>query len=151
MRKNNLDEMQEQKLLKIEHNGMWFAFWGLLIAILVQICMGADFKQFIGEWLIFMILCIYTSIGCIKNGIWDRSLKPNVKTNILLSLIAALVVCVTFGFAWHGSQPIMHVALGGIILGVFVFTACFIALEASCSIYKKRREKLDEETKTSEE
>lgn len=28
--KNNLDEMQEQKLLKIEHNGMWFAFWDYL-------------------------------------------------------------------------------------------------------------------------
>ena len=35
--KNNLDEMQEQKLLKIEHNGMWFALWGLIIAIIVQL------------------------------------------------------------------------------------------------------------------
>ena len=30
MKKNNLDEMQEQELLKIEHNGCWLAFWGLL-------------------------------------------------------------------------------------------------------------------------
>ena len=28
--KNKLDEMQELKMLKIEHNGCWFAFWGLL-------------------------------------------------------------------------------------------------------------------------
>ena len=30
MKKSNLDEMQEQELLKIEHNGCWLAFWGLL-------------------------------------------------------------------------------------------------------------------------
>ncbi|MDD7312724.1 MAG: hypothetical protein PUH78_09820 [Clostridia bacterium] len=28
--KNNLDERQEQTLLRIERNGCWFAFWALL-------------------------------------------------------------------------------------------------------------------------
>ncbi len=28
--KNRLDEMQEQKMLQIEHNACWLAFWGLL-------------------------------------------------------------------------------------------------------------------------
>ena len=32
---SNLDEMQEQKMLKIEHNGYWLGFWGLLAAILI--------------------------------------------------------------------------------------------------------------------
>ena len=27
--KSNLDELQELKLLKIEHNGCWLAFWGI--------------------------------------------------------------------------------------------------------------------------
>ena len=27
--KSNLDERQELKLLKIEHNGCWIAFWGI--------------------------------------------------------------------------------------------------------------------------
>ena len=31
--KNNLDEMQEAKLLQIEHNGFWLAFWGLLATL----------------------------------------------------------------------------------------------------------------------
>ena len=35
-KKNNLDEMQEQKLLKIEHNGCWLAFWGLFIVLIAQ-------------------------------------------------------------------------------------------------------------------
>ena len=34
--KNKLDEMQEQKLLHIEHNGCWFAFWALIVAMFVQ-------------------------------------------------------------------------------------------------------------------
>lgn len=33
---SQLDEMQEQKLLKIEHTSFWLAFWGLVAAILVQ-------------------------------------------------------------------------------------------------------------------
>ena len=32
---SNLDEMQEQKMLKIEHNGYWLGFCGLLVAILI--------------------------------------------------------------------------------------------------------------------
>lgn len=35
-RTNKLDEMQEQKMLKIEHNGCWLAFWGLFVSLLVQ-------------------------------------------------------------------------------------------------------------------
>ena len=27
-KKSNLDEMQEQELLKVEHNGCWIVFWG---------------------------------------------------------------------------------------------------------------------------
>ena len=34
MKKNNLDERQEQIMLKIEHNGFWIAFWMLLAAML---------------------------------------------------------------------------------------------------------------------
>ena len=40
MKKSNLDEMQEQKLLKIEHNGFWFAFFGLFAAIMIQLALG---------------------------------------------------------------------------------------------------------------
>ena len=43
--KSNLDELQELKLLKIEHNGCWLAFWGLLAVILTQIAIGNDSKH----------------------------------------------------------------------------------------------------------
>ena len=38
--KSNLDERQELKLLKIEHNGCWIAFWGLLIVMAIQMIVG---------------------------------------------------------------------------------------------------------------
>ena len=49
-RKSNLDEMQEQELLKIEHNGCWLAFWGLLIVMIIQsFAFGSfDFKALAG-------------------------------------------------------------------------------------------------------
>ena len=36
-RRNNLDEMQEQKLLHIESRGYWLAFWGLAAALIIQL------------------------------------------------------------------------------------------------------------------
>ena len=64
--KSNLDELQELKLLKIEHNGCWLAFWGLLAVILTQIAIGNDSKQDLsGEWIVFMCLAAYLTIGCL--------------------------------------------------------------------------------------
>ena len=54
MKKNNLDEMQEQELLKIEHNGCWLAFWGLLAVMAVQMMMRVPGSQMLGEWIVFM-------------------------------------------------------------------------------------------------
>ena len=77
---NKLDEMQEQRLLHIERNGCWFAFWALLISIFVQMFIfgPGNFKEIAGEWIVFMILAIYLSAACLKNGIWDRRLKPDL-------------------------------------------------------------------------
>ena len=36
MKKSNLDERQEQELLRIERNGFWLAFWLLVGAVLIQ-------------------------------------------------------------------------------------------------------------------
>lgn len=40
--KSNLDERQEMQLLQIEHRGFWFAFWALVISLLIQTGMGID-------------------------------------------------------------------------------------------------------------
>ena len=36
--KNNLDEMQEAKLLQIEHNACWLAFWAYDIRSVYAVC-----------------------------------------------------------------------------------------------------------------
>ena len=77
MKKSNLDEMQEQELLKIEHKGCWLAFWGLLAAMAIQMVMRVPGRQVLGEWIVFMVLCLYLCIACLRKGIWDRHLKAN--------------------------------------------------------------------------
>lgn len=145
--KNNLDEMQEQKLLQIEHNGCWFAFWALFISITVQnIIFDNQFQYVIGEWIIFMCLCIYLGVTCIKNGIWDRRLKADPKTNSITSLIAGLFMAVImFIMAYKRSGMIGGSICAGVFAGGFVFVLCLIVFSISTSLYKKRVEELEAE------
>lgn len=144
-RKNNLDERQELELLRIEHNGCWLAFWGLLIVMLVQLLAGNDSAQnLVGEWIVFMCLALYLTIACIKNGIWDRKLKPNWKTNVIASMIAAVVT----GVIWFViSYKNYHKLVGSIATGVIIFLCigvlCFFALTISSKVYKNRLQKLE--------
>ena len=153
-RKNHLDERQEQALLKIEHNGCWLAFWGLLIAMAVQLVLnGYDFKVLAGEWFVFMVLCLYIGSACMKNGIWDRSLQPNAKTNLLLSLLAGLAFGALMFFSiWKNfpDKP-MGAAAGALISGGIIFAICFLALSISARLMKKRQEQLEREDAEEEE
>ena len=145
MKKNNLDEMQEQELLKIEHNGCWLAFWGLLAVMVIQMVMGVPGAQMLGEWIVFMVLALYIVIACLRKGIWDRHLKANRKTNLIISLLAgaAAGILITVSNPYL-SEPLDYVLVAG-ISGGFTFVLCFIALSLSTKLYKKRREKLDQE------
>ena len=145
MKKNNLDEMQEQELLKIEHNGCWLAFWGLLAVMVIQMVMGVPGAQMLGEWIVFMVLALYIVIACLRKGIWDRHLKANRKTNLIISLLAgaAAGILITVSNPYL-SEPLDYVLVAG-ISGGFTFVLCFIALSLSTKLYKKRREKLEQE------
>ena len=145
MKKNNLDEMQEQELLKIEHNGCCLAFWGLLVVMAVQMVMRVPGRQMLGEWIVFMALSLYIAIACLRKGIWDRHLKANRKTNLIISLLAgaAAGILITVSNPYL-SEPLDYV-LVVCISGGFTFVLCFIALSLSMKLYKKRREKLDAE------
>ena len=145
MKKSNLDEMQEQELLKIEHNGCWLAFWGLLAVMAVQMMMRVPGSQMLGEWIVFMVLCLYIAIACLRKGIWDRCLKANWKTNLVGSLIAAVATgSLVALYNPYLSEPLDYVLVAG-IAGGFTFVLCFAALSISMKLYKKRREKLDQE------
>ena len=146
IKKNNLDERQEQTLLKIEHNGFWLAFWGLVVCILAQtFIFGSDFRTIIGEFILLMILGVYIVISCLKNGIWDRRLKANPKTNLIVSLIAGLVPGVLMFFKVYSDHPdkIYGSIAAGAFIAVFTFALCFALLSISAYAYKKRVEKLE--------
>ena len=145
---NHLDEHQEQELLRIEHNGCWLAFWGLLIAIMAQqLIFGLSFARVAGEWIVFMGLAVYIAIASSRRGIWDRALKMDLKTNLIVSGVAALV----FG-AWMVAMSLRRIPdkpVGAVAAGVFsavlVFAVCFAALSFAAHATKKRLEALEAE------
>lgn len=146
MKKNNLDEMQEQTLLRIEHNGCWLAFWGLLAVLLVEMMLNLGIKAIAGEWIVFMVLAVYLTADCLRHGIWDRRLKADGKTNLIVSLIAGVAVAVTVALrvSSFATEPLDYVIAGG-ISGVCTFLLCLAALSISTALYKKRKEKLEQE------
>ena len=145
MKKSNLDEMQEQALLKIEHNGCWLAFWGLLAAMALQMVMRVPGRQMLGEWIVFMALSLYIVIACLRKGIWDRHLKANWKANLIVSLLAAVAtgILVTLSNPYL-SEPLDYVLVAG-LTGGFTFVLCFTALSVCTKLYRNRRNKLDKE------
>lgn len=143
-RKNKLDEMQEQKLLKIERNGMWFAFWGLFATILIQSLINKE-ANIIGELIVFMCLSIYIVFACLKNGIWDRKLEPNIKTNIIVSSISGILCGLTFFISSYLKyEKLLGSIATGIIMLVQVFALAFVTLTIFSAIYKKRIKKIEE-------
>lgn len=146
MKKNNLDEMQEQKLLKIEHNACWLSWTCLLIAIFVQPLLGANFFDILGETLVLLVNCIYLTCACLKNGIWDRRLSANWKTNLVMSLVAGVGICIFSYFYFSRRTSNMEALFYLCLIGSLItFAICFGALTLCTSLYKKRRKKLDQE------
>lgn len=145
MKKSNLDEMQEQELLKIEHTGCWLAYWGLLAVMVIQMVLRVPGAQILGEWIIFIVLSLYICIACMRKGIWDRRLKANRKTNLVISLLAAIAVTILVVLTNpYLSEPLDYVLTAG-ITGGFTFALCFVTLSVCVKLYNKRREKLDQE------
>ncbi len=154
MNKNNLDEMQEQELLKIEHNGYWLAFWGLLIAIVAEtVFFGpADFKTLAGEWIVFMVITVYLAVACIRKGIWDRHLQMNTKTNLITSAIAALALSGIMGIITlkRYNKP-AGTAAAVLISAVITFVICFAVLTIAMRLTRKRNSELEQEPEETDE
>ena len=151
--KNNLDERQEEELKKIEKNGCWLAFWGLLAAILVQTVMNVgDFSKIVGEWIVFMVLTIYLLSATSKRGIWDRHFKPDLKTNLIFSAITGFI-CGLFVFAAScvNSPEFKLIALQiAIVTAVIVAIVAFAFLSFCAHVVKKKAEALEKEPEEEE-
>lgn len=139
--KNKLDEMQEQKLLHIEKNGCWFAFGALLVAMFIQMAIWGpgSFKEIAGEWIVFMLLALYLVIGCMKNGIWDRRLEPNLKTNLAASIIGAIGFGAVFAIVnYINYRDVRTLFITFIIMAIVLFIGIYLALMVATMFYKKR-------------
>ena len=148
MKKSNLDEMQEQELLKVEHNGCWIAFWGLLAAIILQsILFGSkDFKTLAGEGIVFIALSIYLSFACIRRGIWDRRFQMNTQTNLMISAAAALVTGGVIALmVFRNTRHADATAISALISVSITFILCFAALKVSMQVTDRRQKQLEKE------
>ncbi len=147
MRKNNLDEHQEQTMLRIEHNGCWFVFWALLASIIVQVLVLDDpFPAAAGEWIVFMALSVYLLVACLRAGIWDRRLSMSWKTNLICSLIAGvLIAAINFAVLYSRFADLQSSLAGAAISGVCVVLLCFLTLTLCVRLVKKRQSALEEE------
>lgn len=135
-KKNQLDEMQEQTMRRIEARGFWLLWAGLFLAVLVQIVLRTPSSQWVGEFVVFMAGCIYTMVECLRNGFWDRHISANTPTNVLISLFAGVVVAVVTGLA-YGYWLIALIP--GVITGVLSFVLLQVCMHAA----EKRRHELD--------
>lgn len=147
-KKNNLDEMQELKLLKLESRGFWLAFFALFAAILIQIALyGAEFSErAIGEFIVFLGMGIYLMGGCLKNGIWDRHFQASPAVNIGASILAAALASL---FNAIMSYRDYHSVGGAVAVFLVYFFMISIILSVTLCVctafYQRRRKQLEAE------
>lgn len=140
--RNNLDEMQQQTLLKIEARSFWLLWGMLLAALLIQSLCGFTTREMAAEWIVFMVGCVYTGGACIRAGIWDRHFTADKKTNFLFSLAGGAVIAiwsyVKFSeFGWKSG-----LLMAG-ITAVTTILLCFALLQLCTAMYKKRHTELE--------
>ena len=146
--KSKLDEMQEQKLARIERNISHMAIFGLLALFLIELFLfGYDWKVIGGEFILLMILCFYEIIASLRAGVWSRNIAPTRRNNVLAALAAGLVVFVFFLFMtvrWWDLYPLAGVITAA-ISGVATFMLTYVLLWVSLREYERRQERLDRE------
>ena len=139
---DNLDEMQKQTLLKIESCGFW-ALWVLLLAaVIIESLLGFTPREMAAEWFIFMLGSACSVLSDLRAGIWDRRLKPNTKTNVVVSVAGGAVVFV-WGLIKFAALGAGIAVLQAVIMGVCTWVLCFALLQLSMKAYKKRHAELE--------
>ena len=141
-KRENLDEMQKQTLLKIESRGFW-ALWVLLLAaLIIESLLGFTLREMAAEFFIFMLGCAYALISDLRAGIWDRHLKANTKTNAAVSVVGSVAIFV-WGFIKFAEFGMGVAVLCAVFMGACTWVLCFAALQLSMKAYKKRHAELE--------
>lgn len=138
---DNLDEMQKQTLLKIESRGFW-VLWVLLAALIIESLLGFAPREMAAEFFIFMLGCAYSVLSDLRAGIWDRHLKANTKTNVVVSVVGGVAVFV-WGLIKFAALGAGTAVLQAVIMGGCTWVLCFALLQLSMKAYKKRHAELE--------
>ena len=142
LKRDNLDEMQKQTLLKIESRGFWGLWMLLLAALIIESLLGFTPQEMAAEFFIFMLGSAYSVISDLRAGIWDRHLKANTKTNAAVSVVGGVAVLV-WGLIKFAEFGMGVAALQAVIMGVCTWVLCFATLQLSMKAYKKRHAELE--------
>lgn len=143
-RTNRLDEMQNQKLMKLEEYGFWIMFWTLLASIVVQLILGCSLKEVLGEIVVFLIGSVYLTATTLKNGLWERTSTPSRKGNAAVSAVPAILIgIINVLKIIQNDKADTKSILITIAISIVVYAGCFIILEVLRTAYNKRRTKLD--------
>ena len=113
---------------------------GLQNAILTGITVYK--REMAAEFFIFMLGCAYSVLSDLRAGIWDRRLKPNTKTNVVVSVAGGAVVFV-WGLIKFAALGAGIAVLQAVIMGVCTWVLCFALLQLSMKAYKKRHAELE--------
>ena len=142
---NTLDEMQDQKMLKMEEYGCWILFWGLALAVVVQLLLGGSIRQVAGELIVLLVGGAYVLVTSLKNGLWTRSATPTRKRNAAVSIIPAAIIGVLNVIKLIQKKDIgTNDILIAVAFAVGTYIVCFVVLEVLRVLYEKRRSKLDD-------
>lgn len=140
-----LDEMKKQEMYKIHADSMWLAFWGLFLALAVQLGMGAPFRQYAGESILFLLLAAVTLVRELRHGLWDTRFKPGLKTNLGAAAAAGAGVA-AFNYATYQypefPETRLYAMAGG---GIVTFLLTLALMQLCTAIYKRRHKYLEEE------
>ena len=135
-KQNQLDEMQEQTLRKIESRSFWLLWWGLLALIAFQGVIDISPDAILGELLLHLLISLYMVAECIRNGIWDRHIRPTFTANLAGALIGGGAVAV-LTFLRNSYWP------GALIAGASSGLLVFFTLQVTVGMYKKRHQQLE--------
>lgn len=148
-KKKKLDERELMEMYKIEHYAFWFMFWALFSSMFIQLLFcDASFQQISGEWVVFMIAAIASSIAYYKGGHYDYYTKPGIKSYLLYSIIFTIltdvIIAITF-YIHHNYSTIKGFVITIAIYGGVLFVVIFASMAITGEAIKKRRKKLEEQ------
>ena len=103
-------------------------------------------KEIAGEIVVLVAASIYIAAASLKNGLWTRNIQPTIKSNLVTSIIPALILGVfwTIRSIFILDKSISESSVQIVIAVLSAYVVCFLMLEILRRVYKHQREKLDD-------